>query len=165
MAWTASGIFRSMLVDTLSGSVGFIHDLDAPAQLYKVALFQSAVTPDKTVASASSGYGTGVWATNETTGTNWSAGGCALGTSSGSTTVMGTVTFTGASNVATFDATDTASAAATTLTTQAFGALVYNNAMTNKQGVCFNYFGGGNQVTNGTLTIVWNASGIFTITV
>lgn len=165
MAWTASGIFRSLIVDTFSGAAGFIHDLDAPAQLYKVALFQSAASPDKTVASASSGYGTGTWATNESTGTNWSAGGVALGTSSGSATVMGTVTFAGASNVATFDATDTASTSGTTLTTAAHGALVYNNAMLNKQGVCFNYFGGGNQVTNGTLTIVWNASGIFTITV
>jgi hypothetical protein len=30
--------------------------------------------------------------------------------------------------------------------------------------VCFNYFGGTNSVTAGTLTIIWNASGIFTLT-
>jgi hypothetical protein len=30
--------------------------------------------------------------------------------------------------------------------------------------VCYNYFGGVNSVTDGTFTIVWNASGIFTIT-
>ena len=32
------------------------------------------------------------------------------------------------------------------------------------QGICYNYFGGANSVTLGTFTIVWNASGIFALT-
>jgi hypothetical protein len=32
------------------------------------------------------------------------------------------------------------------------------------QGWSYNYFGGTNSVTDGTLTIQWNASGIFTLT-
>ncbi len=32
------------------------------------------------------------------------------------------------------------------------------------QGVCYNYFGGAQSVTAGTFTIVWNANGIFRIT-
>ena len=59
-----------------------------------------------------------------------------------------------------------ASAGGTTDTvTNAYGVLVYNNTLTTKDGVCWNAFGGAASVTSGTFTVVWNASGIFTITV
>jgi hypothetical protein len=49
-----------------------------------------------------------------------------------------------------------------------YGCLIYNDTKTTPvadQGVNFTYFGGTNSVTDGTLTIAWNASGIFRITV
>ena len=47
----------------------------------------------------------------------------------------------------------------------AYGALVYDNTIAGDPGICFNYFGGANSVTNGTFTVVWHANGIFRITV
>ena len=49
----------------------------------------------------------------------------------------------------------------------AYGILVYDFTITSpqSQGLCFNYFGGTQSVTLGTFTIVWNGSGIATITV
>src|SRR5882757_3514424 len=124
-----------------------------------VALFNNTTAPDNTVAVGSTGYNTGQWVTgNEVTdATNWVAGGRALASK----------TFNTATNVFTFDAADLAGGGNVTLT-NAFGALVYDNTITAgtvaKQGVCYNYFGGGQSVTAGTFTIVWNASGILTVT-
>lgn len=126
-----------------------------------VALFNNSVTPDNTAARASTGYNTGTWTTtNEVTdATNWTAGGRPL--ASKTTNV--------ATNVFTFDAADTAGAGNVTIT-NAFGCMLYDNAITAgtggvaKQGICFNSFGSGQSVTAGTFTIVWNASGIFTVT-
>ena len=78
-----------------------------------------------------------------------------------------TVTSGFSTNVYTFDAADTVSANATTTLTNAYGTLIYNDTVTTPvadQGVCYNYFGGANSVTSGTFTIVWNASGIFALT-
>ena len=46
-----------------------------------------------------------------------------------------------------------------------YGSMIYNDTNANNQGVCYNYFGGVNSVTSGTLTVVWNANGIARITV
>jgi hypothetical protein len=72
-----------------------------------------------------------------------------------------------ASNVYTFDANDTASADSTTDLTNVYGCLIYDDTLAAPvadQGVCFNYFGGANSVVSGTFTVVWNASGIFALT-
>ena len=45
-----------------------------------------------------------------------------------------------------------------------YGCLVYDDTLTPKAGVCYNYFGGTNSVTNGTFTIVWHANGVFRFT-
>jgi len=66
------------------------------------------------------------------------------------------------SDVVFFDANDTASGSAFT-GSNIYGALVYDTTVStpvDDQGICFNYYGGSNGVTNGTFTSVWNTLGI-----
>jgi len=123
-----------------------------------VALFDNTITPSQTVASASTAYAAGVWASGGVSdASGWPAAGRDLAS----------ITSTFSSNVYTFDAADTVSANSTTTLTNAYGCLVYENTLTTPvadQGLCFNYFGGANSVTSGTFTVVWNASGIYAIT-
>lgn len=158
MAWSASGIFAAMIVDTFAGTQ--VQDLNAPSDTIKSALYDNDITPDKTVASANTAYNAGQWTAsgNEVAdGAEWAAGGVALASP----------TFTQASGVAKFDGTDTASGSSATLA-NVYGCLNYNDTDTTPvadPGICYNYFGGTNSVTDGTLTVVWHSSGIFTITV
>lgn len=186
MAWSASGIFRSFIGGQLDGNNLF--DLDQSAgnttDIYKVALYNNTPTPSKNVTSANSAYNADQWVTaNEV----WQAGqwpqagvqiGATAGQVSGATTGM--VINTGTADVIMFDANDTASNTAATLA-NVYGTLLYNDtkngtpgagsgnvgtgtAPVADSGVCFNYLGGVNSVTGGTLTIVWSANGLFRIT-
>lgn len=166
MAWTDSRVFTEFIknpgtraINAATAPTGFT---DLLTDTVNVALFNNSVTPDRNAAVASTGFNTGTWTTtNEVTDTggggNWASGGRALASD----------TYTNVSGVMTYDAADLAGGGTVTLT-NAFGCLVYDNSITAgtvaKQGVCFNYFGGAQSVTSGTFTIVWNASGIFTIT-
>jgi hypothetical protein len=131
-------------------------DLNTDASI-KAALFDDTPTPDQTVASASTAFGAGVWAANEVfDAAEWATGGVALAS----------VTSTFSTNVYTFDAANTASGASATLAA-VFGCLVYDDTIATPvadQGICYNYFGGTNSVTDGTFTIIWNASGIAALT-
>jgi hypothetical protein len=154
MAWTNSKIFSAMVTDALNNTAA----LDLNSDTITVALFDNTITPSQTVASASTAYGAGVWASGGVSdASGWPAAGRDLaGIASGFS-----------SNVFTFDANDTVSANSSTTLTNAYGCLVYENTLTTPvadQGLCFNYFGGANTVTSGTFTIVWNASGIFALT-
>jgi hypothetical protein len=150
---TASKIFSAFVTDALNGTAAF----DVNSDTIKAALYGNTGTPDQTAAAASTGYNTGQWTTgNELSNGGWSAGGLALAS----------VTSAFASNVYTFDAADLANGSAATITA-AFGCLVYDDTLTTPvadQGLCFNYFGGSQSVTAGTLTIQWNASGILSLT-
>lgn len=154
MAWSNSKIFSAAITDSLNSTAS----LNLDADNVKAALFDNSITPSQTVASASTAYGAGVWASG---GVLDASGWPAVGRQ------LLTVASGFSSNVYTFDAADTVSANATTTLTNAYGTLVYNDTLTTPvadQGVCFNYFGGANSVTSGTFTIVWNASGIFALT-
>jgi hypothetical protein len=160
LAWSASKIFTTYLTDVLNNTTAMDLNTDA---LLEAALFDNTITPSQTVTSANSAYGAGVWASGGVTdtGTSAPAGWPALGRP------LASVTSTFSSNVYTFDAADTASANATTTLAAVFGCLVYDHSIATPvadQGICFNYFGGTNSVTLGTFTIVWNASGIFALT-
>lgn len=151
MAWTDSRIFVAMTTEELKRSTAFDLDNDG----FNVALYNNTPTPDYTAALASTAYNVGAWTTaNEQSTTGWAAGGVALAgitlTNPTTSTVM-------------WDAADTASAAGTTLA-NVYGCLVYDNTLAQKYGVCYNYFGGANSVTNGVLTVVWNANGLFRFT-
>jgi hypothetical protein len=153
MAWSNSKIFSAFITDALNNTAA----LDLNTDTIKAALYNTTTAPDQTVASASTAYNVGQWTTsNELSNGGWAAGGIAL------TSVASGFS----SNVYTFDAADTANGSTATISA-AFGCLVYEDTLTTPvadQGICYNYFGGTNSVTSGTLTIVWNASGIFALT-
>jgi alpha-D-ribose 1-methylphosphonate 5-phosphate C-P lyase len=156
MAWTNSKMFRAYIKDIVTNVTAM--DLDTDASI-KVALYNTTTTPDQDVASASSAFNTGVWVTaNEISQTvTWPTGGVALTTPVVTSTTAATVFF---------DAADTASGASATLAAF-FGCLVYDDTITTPvadQGICFNYFGGTQTVTNGVATVVWHANGIWRIT-
>ena len=155
MAWANSKIFTTYLTDVLNNTTAMDLNTDS---LLEAALFDNTITPSQTVTSANSAYAAGVWASG---GVSDATGWPALGRP------LASVTSTFSSNVYTFDAADTVSANANTTLTNAFGCLVYDHSIATPvadQGICFNYFGGANSVTAGTFTVVWNASGIFALT-
>ena len=152
MAWNGSKVFVRTIFDMLDNAAAF--DLGTGGDIPKVALYNNTITPDATAPSASTAYNVGQWATAQEVfqAGQWAQAGVAL---SGSTlTVSG--------STVTYDANDTASGSAATLS-NATGALVYDDTLTTPvadQGICYNYFGGPNSVTNGSFTVVWNAAGI-----
>lgn len=154
MAWSASKIFVATVEDIFEQTTA----VDLNSDSFKVALFTNAITPDQTVASANTAFGAGVWAANEVfDAAEWPTGGQALDS----------VTFAAASNVLTFDAADEVSTGTSATLADVYGCLIYDDtiaAPVADQGVCYLYFGGVNSVTDGTFTVVFNASGIFTLT-
>jgi len=156
MAWSASKIFQQTLLDALGNTMAM--DLDTGADVPKVALFDNTITPSQTVSAANSAYGAGVWASGGVSdASGWPAAGRALAS----------ITWTASAAVLTYDAADTVSANSTTTLVNAYGCLVYDDTLTTPvadQGMCYNYFGGANSVTSGTFTVVWNAAGIFALT-
>jgi len=154
MAWSASKIFVSTVEDVLENTTA----IDLNSDTFNVALFNDSITPDQTVASASTAFGAGVWATGEVfDAAEWPTGGQALDS----------VTFAPTSNVLKFDAADEVSTGTSATLAAVFGCLIYNitvNTPVDSQGICYLYFGGTNSVTDGTFTVVFNASGIFTLT-
>lgn len=155
MAWSNSKVFRQFLADAVLNVAAFDLDTDT----FKVALYNNSVTPDNDVTAANSAFNVGQWATtNEVSQAGqWASGGVAL---TSPTINVGTA------DVVFWDAADTASGSAATLA-NVYGCLVYDDSLTTPvadQGVCYNYFGGTNSVTNGTLTVVWHVNGIFRAT-
>jgi hypothetical protein len=160
MAWTDSRWGGQTIADILAKTA----QLDLNADTINVALHGTGVTPDKAATAANFAYNTGTWVNDHITDTG--TGAPAGWPTVGRPLVSPTCAF--ATATITFDAADTASASATTTITAAFGCFVYSDTIATPvvdQGICFNYFGGTQTVTLGTFTIVWNASGIATITV
>ena len=152
MAWSTSKIFRQYIADVLANTTAMdLHGTDT----LKAALYNNTAAPDGDVTAANSAFGAGTWSGNEVTGTNWAAGGQSLASPVVSVATSATVMF---------DAADVS--VATVTVSNAYGTLVYDNSIAtpvSKQGICFNYFGGAQSVTAGTFTIVWSASGIFSL--
>lgn len=151
---STSSVFGAFIADSLNRT----STLDLNTDTIKGALFGNSVTPDKNAVAGSTAYNTGTWLTaNEITDSGgWAAGGATL-----------TVTTSGFSGgTYTFDANDLVSGTLTTGLSNAYGLLVYDNSTTTpvaKQGIAFLAFGGAVSAPSGTLTVVFNASGIFTI--
>lgn len=156
MAWSNSKIFRQFLGDAFLNTAEF--DLDSDT--FKVALYDNDITPDNDVSAANSAYNQGQWTSsgNEVSHSGqWAAGGVAL--------TSPTINVSTA-DVVYWDAADTASGSAATLA-DVYGCLVYDDTLSTPvadQGICYNYFGGANAVTNGTFTVIWSANGIWRIT-
>lgn len=161
MAWSASGVSRAFVTDQFAGTAVF--DLDAPSDTYKMAAFGTNSTPDKDAASSAYKYGAGgtFTAANEiidTLNTNWIAGGRTVG--SIATTNPG-------AGIIMVDCADVTGAGNVTMTAF-FGTMFYNDTKTTPvadQGVCHNYLGGSQTITNGPITIVIDANGLFRGTV
>lgn len=160
MAWSNSKIFRFFLGEVLANNAAY--DLSgASVDSFKAALYNNTTAPDQNVTTAVlSGYNGAasqwVVANEVTDATNWPAGGRPLVSPAIDVSVAATVFF---------DAADTASVGATTTLAAVFGTLVYDDTLTNKPGISFNYFGGTQSVTSGTFTIIWHANGIFRLTI
>lgn len=156
MAWSNSKVFMALFEDILENTTA----MDLNSDTFKCVLYDNDITPDQTVTSANTAYNAGQWTAsgNEVSdGTEWDAAGEPL---------TG-VTSTRSSNVYTFDATDTPSGGSSATLANVYGCLVYDDTITTPvadQGVSYHYFGGVNSVTDGTLTVIWHASGIFSIT-
>lgn len=156
MAWTNSKTFQQWFKAAMDRTAAFDMDTDA----FLVALFNNTVTPDQNATAATTAYNTGTWVlANEVTGGagQWDAGGRSLPAPVINSGTAGVVFWTGSS----------VASGATATISGAWGCLVYDNTLTTpvaKQGVCFNYFGGANSVTNGTFTINWSANGIWRAT-
>lgn len=145
MAVSGSGLYVVTFVDALDTTQLAI-DLDL--ETHKIALFTNTITPNYTTDTA---YGAAPYNANEVSGTGWAAGGVAL---------TGT-TFTGASGIATFDATDV-SASTTTLTNARMG-LIYADVLAGNNAIVGIDFTADYSTVAGTFAITWNASGIFYI--
>lgn len=158
---TASAVFGAFIQQSFQAS----NALDIDSHTLKVALYNNTGTPDRSVALALTAYNgaTSQWViANEVSDTGgWAAGGLAL------TSPTSGFTGTSASGVYMFDAADRATTASLTSgLSNAYGCLIYDTQSTPtvNQGVCFNAFGGAvSAPAGGTLTIQWNAGGIFTI--
>ena len=156
MAWSNSKVFMATIEDVFENTTAF----DANADTFKAALYDNDITPDQTVASANTAYNAGQWASagNEVSdGTEWDAAGEPLTS----------VTSAFSSNVYTFDAADTPSGGSSATLANVYGCLVYDDTLAAPvadQGISFHYFGGANSVVDGTFTIVWHSSGIFSAT-
>lgn len=158
MAWTNSKVFQQFLEDCVLNDAAF----DLTVDVFRAALYNNNITPDQNAVVANTAYNVGPWATaNEAFELGqWAQGGATL------TTLVVSVATPG---VVFFDAADTVSGSAADLA-NVYGCLVYDDTLTAiapgvaDQGVCYNYFGGGNSVVNGTFTIVWNANGIWRAT-
>ncbi|HEU4543055.1 MAG TPA: hypothetical protein VFR23_18130 [Jiangellaceae bacterium] len=161
MAWTDSRIYRQFVADALADTAAFKL---GGTDVFKAALYGTGATPDRDATAANSAYSATAWhgaaeiIDSTGGGTDWPAGGVSLGTETLTTPSTGVVML---------DAPDTASGATADIAA-AFGCLVYDDTLATPvadQGVCFNYFGGSNSVTNGTFTVVWHANGVMRITV
>lgn len=130
-----------------------IHDLSADT--FKTGLITSAVTPTASTSDPRWGAGGGTnLATNQVTpGGNYSTGGPTIA----STTWTGTSTLT-------FDGNDISIAQNASNPTNARWAIFYNDTATGKQALGFVDLGATIDLTAGAFAIVWNASGLFTLT-
>jgi hypothetical protein len=163
MAFGASSkIFRQWIADSLAPTASFVGKWNS-TDVYKCALMNNTGTPDNTVTAALSAYNTGQWtaATNEVVDvTNWTAGGRAVtGTGSGGG-------YTSTSNLITFDGADTAGGGNVSLA-NVYGDLLYDSTLATpvaNQGAAYHSYGGPQQVTAGTFTVIWNVNGLMQLT-
>ena len=137
----ASGLYGETIVNALDGTAA----IDLNSDTIKIMLVTSSYTPD----FGAHGHKSDV--TNEVSGTNYTAGGNTLGSLS-LTQTGGTIKF---------DAADTSWSSATI--TNARGAVIYDDSLTNDPLIAYIDFGSDFSSSNGTFTITFASGGIFTI--
>lgn len=148
MAVTQSGLFVATWIADWTG----LHALNLDLETHKCALVTNASTPNFSAAAASAKYGDAQF--TEVSGTGYTAGGALLTST--------TVTESPAS-VIMFDAADVSWASSTI--TGARAALIYADAIATPvadPAIALINFGADYSTNNGTFTIQWAATGIFT---
>ena len=143
MAVTASGLFVPTFLDILDATQMAV---DLVSDTVKCAMITNSSTPDFDTHDE--------WADlsgNEVSGTNYTAGGATLANK----------TLTGSSGTIKFDADDVAWSTSTISSARA--AVLYDDTLSGDKLICLVNFGADYSSANGTFTITWNASGIFTL--
>lgn len=146
MAITASGLFVQTFLDVFDATqlaVNLVGDT------VRCALFTDSVTPNYSTDTA---YGVAPYNANEVSGTNYTAGGEALGSKTFTESPTGSIMF---------DAADTQWTSATF--SSAEGALIYDDTLAGDNALCLVDFTAPYGVTSGTFTIQWASTGIFAI--
>lgn len=156
MAWTASGIYASNMVNSLNYAITANWCLGTN----KIALYNTSDTPDFTANAASAIFS----ATNEVFGAGWGTGGVLFSAAAtGTTSVTPTATQSPAKTLM-YDFTNDVSVAGTTLAA-AVGAKLYIDSLSPKALILAIYFGGTAYTTSaGTFAITINVLGVATIT-
>ena len=137
----ASGLYGITFLNALKNTLA----LDLDSDTIKIMLVTSSYTPDFGAHDFKADV------SNEVSGTNYTAGGNTL-SSLALTQTGGTIKF---------DAADTSWSSATI--TDARGAVIYDDTLTDDPLIAYIDFGANYSSTNGTFTIAFNAGGIFTI--
>lgn len=143
MAVSASGLFLPTFIDILDGTQLAVN---VASDTLKCAMITNSSTPDFDAHDHWSDL-----SSNEVSGTNYTAGGASLAS----------VTLTGSSGTIKFDANDVSWSSSTISSARA--AVIYDDTLTNDPLICLVNFGADYSSANGTFTITWNASGIFTL--
>lgn len=144
MAVSAPGLYVLTFRDALKNVIA----LDMTAATHKVAMFTNSITPNFDTDTA---YNASPYNANEVSGTAYVAGG----------TLLVSPTFVGSGGSLVFDATDTTWVSSTI--TNARCALIYADGLAGDNALCLINFGGDYSTSNGTFSLQWNQSGIFTI--
>lgn len=145
---TASGFFVPTMVDILDATQLAV---DFDIETHRAALFTNALGTTNLVADTA--YGVAPYNANEVPN--------ATGYTTGGELLTGTTYTAGAAGATTFDATDTPWVSSTFSAVR--GTVLYADALTGNNGLLAITFGSDFQVTAGTFTIQWNASGIFSV--
>ena len=143
MAVSASGLFVPTFRDVLDATQLAIN---TGSDTFQCSMITNSATPDFDSHDHWSDL-----SADEVSGTGYSAGGAA----------MSSVTLAGSGGTLTFDAADVSWTSATISSARA--AVVYDTTVTNDPLVCLVDFGADYSSANGTFTITWNASGIWTL--
>jgi len=137
----ASGLYGISFLNALKNTLA----LDLDSDTIKIMLVTSSYTPDFGAHDFKGDV------SNEVSGTNYTAGG----------NTLSSVALTQTGGTIKFDAADTSWSSATI--TNARGAVIYDDTLTDDPLIAYIDFGADFSSSNGTFTIAFNASGIFTI--
>jgi hypothetical protein len=147
MSVSKSGLFVATWIDILDTTQLAI-DLDL--ETHKLALFTNSVTPNFSTDTA---YGVAPYATNEVSGTGYTAGG---------TAIIGTTVTESPTETLMWDATTDTSWASSTITNARCG-LAYADALTGNNAICLVNFTADFSTVAGTFLVQWASGGILNI--
>ena len=142
MAWTASGLYVLTFIDVFDATQLAI---DMSLSTHKIALYNNTETPNFSTETAYA-------ATNEVTGTGYTAGGQVIVSPTNTESPAGSYMY---------DMADQVWAAPTSVTAR--GAKLYADVLAGNNLICGINFGSDFTSTAGTFTIQWAAAGVFAI--